>query len=77
MKDLGLNTFRKSNAFEEWFVRYKPSDYRTILDEYRSMHLQSKEEPMNRHTRGPEYAAENGNAHAVGKKVRENHSKLQ
>ncbi|KAL5620921.1 hypothetical protein FOBRF1_004167 [Fusarium oxysporum] len=37
MKDLGLNPFRKSNVFEEWFVRYKPSDYKTILDEYMSL----------------------------------------
>ncbi|KAK2612304.1 FAD-dependent monooxygenase dep4 [Conoideocrella luteorostrata] len=37
MKDLGLNPFRKSNVFEEWFVRYKPSDYKTILDEHRSL----------------------------------------
>ncbi|KAF5564995.1 hypothetical protein FNAPI_1880 [Fusarium napiforme] len=37
MKDLGLNPFRKNNVFEEWFVRYKPSDYKTILDEYLSL----------------------------------------
>ncbi|KAF4958442.1 hypothetical protein FGADI_2364 [Fusarium gaditjirri] len=37
MKDLGLNPFRKSNVFEEWFVRYKPSDYKTILAEYLSL----------------------------------------
>jgi dimethylaniline monooxygenase (N-oxide forming) len=37
MKDLGHNPFRKSCVFEEWFVRYKPSDYRTILDEYRNI----------------------------------------
>ncbi len=37
MKDLGLNPFRKNNVFEEWFVRYKPSDYHTILDEYRDI----------------------------------------
>nr|ART35007.1 putative monooxygenase [Fusarium bulbicola] len=37
VKDLGLNPFRKSNVFEEWFVRYKPSDYKTILDEYLSL----------------------------------------
>ncbi|KAI1132339.1 cofactor FMO1 enzyme is FAD [Nemania abortiva] len=34
MKDLGLNPNRKKNAFEEWFVRYKPSDYNGLLDEY-------------------------------------------
>ncbi|KAG5810253.1 hypothetical protein H9Q74_006582 [Fusarium xylarioides] len=36
MKDPGLNLLRKSNAFKEWFVTYKPSDYKTILDEYLS-----------------------------------------
>ncbi|KXH27268.1 cofactor FMO1 enzyme is FAD [Colletotrichum simmondsii] len=37
MKDLGLNPFRKSSIFEEWFVRYKPSDYSTVLDEYQNI----------------------------------------
>ena len=70
MKDLGLNPFRKSSVFEEWFVRYKPSDYRTILDEYRSIHLQSKGQPTNGHTKGPEYAAKNGNVQTVEEEVR-------
>jgi dimethylaniline monooxygenase (N-oxide forming) len=37
MRDLGLNPYRKSNIFEEWFIRYKPSDYCSILDEYRDV----------------------------------------
>ncbi|RBR21454.1 hypothetical protein FVER53590_01737 [Fusarium verticillioides] len=54
MKDLGLNPFRKSSVFEEWFVRYKPSDYKTILDEYLS---------LRRHQHGIEGAeTENGKA---------------
>ncbi|KAF4990932.1 hypothetical protein FGRMN_8170 [Fusarium graminum] len=40
MKDLGLNPYRKSNLFQEWFVRYKPSDYKTILEEYRGLQRQ-------------------------------------
>ncbi|KAF1841193.1 cofactor FMO1 enzyme is FAD [Cucurbitaria berberidis CBS 394.84] len=68
MKDLGLNPFRKSNVFEEWFVRYKPSDYSTILDEYRNIrHLQLKYEPMNGHAQGLEDVAEKMNGHAVEK----------
>ncbi|GKU06433.1 monooxygenase family protein [Fusarium langsethiae] len=43
MKDLGLDPFRKSNVFEEWFVRYKPSDYKTILEEYRSVRRHERE----------------------------------
>ncbi|KAF5629965.1 uncharacterized protein FTJAE_8335 [Fusarium tjaetaba] len=43
MKDLGLNPFRKSNVFKEWFVRYKPSDYKTILDEYLSLRRHRQE----------------------------------
>lgn len=34
MGDLGLDCHRKSNSFEELFVRYKPSDYNGIMDEY-------------------------------------------
>ncbi|KAM7189491.1 cofactor FMO1 enzyme is FAD [Naviculisporaceae sp. PSN 640] len=33
MRDLGLNPRRKSNPFSEIFVRYRPSDYRGILDD--------------------------------------------
>nr|D2E9W9.1 RecName: Full=FAD-dependent monooxygenase DEP4; AltName: Full=Depudecin biosynthesis cluster protein 1 [Alternaria brassicicola]ACZ57547.1 predicted monooxygenase [Alternaria brassicicola] len=43
MRDLGLNPYRKSSVFEEWFVRYKPSDYGTILDEYRDIRRLSLE----------------------------------
>ena len=69
MRDLGLNPFRKSSVFEEWFVRYKPSDYRTILDEYRNIRrLQFEGEPKKGHERGPEDVAEKTNGHAVGRK---------
>ena len=66
MKDLGLNPFRKSSVFEEWFVQYKPSDYRTVLDEYRNIRrLQSEGEPMKGHVQGPEAVAEKINDHTV------------
>uniref|UniRef100_A0A8H7K9T4 FAD/NAD(P)-binding domain-containing protein n=1 Tax=Bionectria ochroleuca TaxID=29856 RepID=A0A8H7K9T4_BIOOC len=32
--DLGIKTARKSNPFSEAFVRYKPSDYRGLIDEF-------------------------------------------
>ncbi|GKT65221.1 flavin-binding monooxygenase-like family protein [Colletotrichum tofieldiae] len=35
-RDMGIQPARKGNAFLEMFVRYKPSDYRGILDEFRS-----------------------------------------
>ncbi|KAM7220167.1 hypothetical protein V8F06_004495 [Rhypophila decipiens] len=35
MRDLGLNPRRKTNLFSEMCVRYRPSDYRGLLDEYR------------------------------------------
>lgn len=66
MKDLGLNPFRKSNVFEEWFVRYKPSDYRTILDEYRSIRLnQLKARSLNGHAKGPRHVTTETNGHSV------------
>lgn len=66
MKDLGLKPFRKSSVFDEWFVRYKPSDYRTILVEYRNIrHLQLKCELLNGHSQGPEDVAERKNSHDV------------
>jgi hypothetical protein len=34
MRDLGLNPRRKSNLFSELCVRYRPSDYRGLVDEY-------------------------------------------
>lgn len=37
MKDLGLNPSRKSNVFAEMFVRYRPSDYCGLLNEYLSL----------------------------------------
>ncbi|RYP20501.1 hypothetical protein DL765_002746 [Monosporascus sp. GIB2] len=33
-KDLGVKTKRKSNPFSEAFVRYKPRDYRGLIDEF-------------------------------------------
>ncbi|KAM5452532.1 hypothetical protein MaudCBS49596_003350 [Microsporum audouinii] len=34
MRDLGLNPYRKKSAFAEWFMPYRPSDYRGVIDEY-------------------------------------------
>jgi dimethylaniline monooxygenase (N-oxide forming) len=66
MKDLGLNPFRKSSVFEEWFVRYKPSDYRTILDEYRNIRcLQLKGQPLNGNVYRSRDFAEETNGYAV------------
>lgn len=47
MKDLGLNPNRKKNVLEEWFVRYKPSDYNGLIDEYRAAHKQVMGTGMN------------------------------
>ncbi|KAI0468798.1 FAD/NAD(P)-binding domain-containing protein [Xylaria cf. heliscus] len=33
-RDLGIKSSRKSNPFSEMFVRYKPSDYRGLIDEF-------------------------------------------
>jgi len=33
-RDLGIKTNRKKNWFQEMFVRYKPSDYRGLVDEF-------------------------------------------
>ncbi|KAJ8107958.1 hypothetical protein ONZ43_g6571 [Nemania bipapillata] len=32
--DLGIKSSRKSNPFSEMFVRYKPSDYKGMIDEF-------------------------------------------
>ncbi|RYP64003.1 hypothetical protein DL771_008974 [Monosporascus sp. 5C6A] len=62
MKDLALNPFRKSNIFEEWFVRYKPHDHRTVLDEYRA--LRRKQGSVeNRGAKPPAAGAQHGNGH--------------
>lgn len=66
MKDLGLNPFRKSSVFEEWFVRYKPSDYRTILDEYRNLRCRQLElEAVNGHAKGADDDTKQENGHTV------------
>lgn len=67
MKDLGLNPFRKSSVFEEWFVRYKPSDYRTILDEYRNMRRHQLEvESTDGHAAGLNGAVKKLDGYAAG-----------
>lgn len=38
MKDLGLNPRRKKTVFEEWFVPYRPQDYKGLLQEYLRTH---------------------------------------
>ncbi|KAK2024711.1 FAD/NAD(P)-binding domain-containing protein [Colletotrichum zoysiae] len=35
-RDIGVQPARKGNVFTEMFVRYKPADYRGMLDEFRS-----------------------------------------
>lgn len=34
LRDMGIRTARKGNLFVELFVRYKPSDYRGVVDEF-------------------------------------------
>ncbi|EFQ32226.1 uncharacterized protein GLRG_07370 [Colletotrichum graminicola M1.001] len=66
MRDLGLNPFHKSSVFEEWFVRYKPSDYRTILDEYRSIRRHQLEtRPLNRHAKASGQGTAEANGHSA------------
>lgn len=64
MKDLGLNPYRKSNILAELFVRYRPSDYRGLLDEY----LSSQGKKTGNHTTidSPGHANGHGNGHARG-----------
>ena len=38
MKDLGLNPRRKKTFFEEWFIPYRPQDYRGLIQEYLTVH---------------------------------------
>lgn len=63
MKDLGLNPHRKSNFLAEMFVRYRPSDYRGILDEYLALKGRESKEFANGHKLGIAYAT--GNDHAL------------
>lgn len=66
MKDLGLNPFRKSSVFEEWFVRYKPSDYSTILDEYRNIRQERVEQKeTNGIAKGLSTGTAKGNEHST------------
>lgn len=38
MRDLGLNPRRKKTFFEEWFIPYRPQDYRGLIQEYLTVH---------------------------------------
>lgn len=49
MRDLGLNPRRKKTVFEEWFVPYRPQDYRGLLQEYLSAHSRRIPEGMTAH----------------------------
>lgn len=63
MKDLGLNPHRKSNFLAEMFVRYRPSDYRGILDEYLALKGRKSRELAN--GRKPAIVYANGDGHTL------------
>ncbi|WQF87798.1 Putative FAD/NAD(P)-binding domain superfamily [Colletotrichum destructivum] len=66
MKDLGISPFRKGNVFEEWCVRCKPSGYRTILDEYRSIRRHRLEVgSLDGHAKGSRHDTTETNGHSV------------
>jgi hypothetical protein len=49
MRDLGLNPRRKKTMFEEWFVPYRPQDYRGLLQEYMNTHSRRVPEELTAH----------------------------
>ncbi|KAE8362922.1 cofactor FMO1 FAD enzyme [Aspergillus caelatus] len=52
MKDLGLNPRRKKTFFEEWFIPYRPQDYRGLIQEYLTVH--SRRIPEEKETQNQE-----------------------